>query len=153
MNILTEARRALLARLENITIENGYRTNAGHNVRSGWFNEVIKEVEVSYPLIVVQPAAGLQPSPGPNALKMGQGYRVVGAVSAGLEYEDDLDDLHLDLLQCLVPEVGRFPKWLPLGVTNIQIGAPDVYPPGDGVSAAAVLVPVHLNTIVEGIRK
>lgn len=35
MNILTQARLALVARLQTITVANGYRTNAGTNVRTG----------------------------------------------------------------------------------------------------------------------
>lgn len=152
MNILTEGRQALVARLETITQANGYRTNAGHSVKSGWLNEALKEEQTPFPCIVVQPARGTTPERGPNALKLGKGFSVTGAVSVGVEYESALEDLELDILKCLIPEVGRFPRWLPLGITNIQIGAPDAFPPGEGVAAAAILIPVHLSTIVEGVR-
>ena len=150
MNILTEGRRALLARLQDITVANGYRTNAGQNVRTGWFNELLKEEGTAFPIIVIQPARGTVPESRPNAIKFGAGFRVIGAVSVGEDYEDALDDVHLDILQCLMPEEKRFPKWLPLGVLSITFGAADAFPPGEGVSAAAVLIPVNLTTIVEG---
>ena len=38
-NLITLGRKALIARLETITQANGYRTDAGNNVRSGWFSE------------------------------------------------------------------------------------------------------------------
>ncbi|MCQ4271073.1 hypothetical protein NA655_08570 [Pseudomonas kuykendallii] len=149
-NILTESRKALYDQLQTITVANGYRTNAGQNVRSGWLNEVLKEEGVSFPVIVLQPARGAAPVKGPNAFKLGKGFNVAGAVSVGMDYEDALDDIELDLIQCLVTEQGRFPKWLPLGVTALTLGAPESFPPGEGMLAAAVLLPVNLSTIVEG---
>ncbi len=151
MNLLSEGRKALIAQLQTITVDNGYLTNAGHNVKSGWFNEVLQDAATVFPIIVVQPGKGLQPTAGPGALMLGPGFKVVGAVSVGLDYEYALDDLQLDLIRCLMPSHKQFPKWLPLGVNKIQLGAPEAYPPGEGVSAAAVLLPVNLSTIVEGI--
>ena len=46
-NILTEVRKALVKRLETISTANGYLTNVGSNVKSGWFNEVVKDGDVS----------------------------------------------------------------------------------------------------------
>lgn len=151
MNILTEARRALVARLETITVSNGYRTNAGHNVKTGWFAEKIKADDVSFPLICLQKATGLDPESGPGAIKASPGFSIVGAVSAGMDdYDDALDDIELDIIQCLVPPgQGRFPKWVPAGVTGMKIGASDQFPPGNGEIAASVLVPVHLHTLIE----
>ena len=152
MNILTEARRALVARLETITVANGYRTNAGQNVKTGWFAEVLQSEAVGFPLICVQKGKALDPEPGPYAVKASPGFSVVGAVSAGLDsYDDALDDLELDLLECLIPPgQGRFPKWVPRGITGMNIGASEQFPPGNGEAAASVLVPVHLSIIVEG---
>ncbi|MGA4815441.1 hypothetical protein ACPA9J_10295 [Pseudomonas aeruginosa] len=42
-NVLTIGRLALLARLQTITPNQGYRTDAGTRVLSGWFNELVKE--------------------------------------------------------------------------------------------------------------
>ncbi|MDF5856949.1 hypothetical protein P4209_31995 [Pseudomonas aeruginosa] len=54
-NVLTIGRLALLARLQTITPNQGYRTDAGTRVLSGWFNELVKERHEGFPLIVVQP--------------------------------------------------------------------------------------------------
>lgn len=151
MNRLTEARKALIERLSVISPANGYLTAAGTNVCSGWFNEVIEEKKTGFPLIVVQPGKGQPPAAGPGALILGKGFSVVGAVDAGLEYEDALDDLELDLLRCLMPGHQCFPKWLPLGVNKIQIGTPEPFPPGNGSGVAAILIPVYLSTIIEGM--
>lgn len=151
MNRLTAARKALLERLATITPANGYKTAAGGNVRSGWVNEVLEEVTTGFPLIIVQPGKGQPPQAGPGALILGKGFSVVGAVSTGLNYEDALDDLELDLLRCLMPGHQRFPKWLPPGVNKIQIGTPEAFPPGNGLAAATILIPVYLSTIIEGM--
>ena len=150
MNILTEGREALLTRLSTITVENGYKTLAGGNVRSGWFNEVIKTKSVGFPLIVVQKSRGQAPTPGPHAIKVFPGFNVVGAVDAGLDgYESAIEDLEHDLLRCLMPTLAVLPEWLPRGITGITIGAPEMFPPAEGLSAATILIPVHLHTIIQ----
>ena len=150
INLLSAGRRALIERLSTISIDNGYRTPAGANVRSGWFNEVLKENNVGFPLIVVQKAKGMAPVAGPHALKIMQGFNVVGAVKAGLDdYEDAVEELEHDLLLCMMPTLAVLPDWLPRGITGITIGAPEAFPPADGVSAATVLIPVHLHTIIQ----
>ncbi|MEQ7921144.1 hypothetical protein ABQX22_18245 [Xanthomonas sp. WHRI 1810A] len=150
INLLTAGRQALIARLTTISVEQGYRTPAGANTRSGWFNEVIKDRSVAFPLIVVQKAKGLAPAAGPHALKLFSGFNVIGAVRAGLDdYEDAIEDLEHDLLQCLMPTLAVLPDWLPRGISGITIGAPEIYPPDEGVTAATVLIPVHLHTIIQ----
>ncbi len=149
-NLLSAGRKALIDRLSTISYANGYRTAAGANTRSGWFNEVLKENNVGFPLIVVQKAKGMAPVAGPHALKVMQGFNVIGAVKAGLDdYEDAVEDLEHDLLLCLMPTMGVLPDWLPRGITSITIGAPEAFPPGEGVSAATVLIPLHLHTIIQ----
>ncbi|MFI8479642.1 hypothetical protein ACIGCM_03635 [Pseudomonas sp. NPDC078700] len=149
MNLISEGRKALVERLGIITPGNGFNSDAGTRVKSGWVNEIIKDADAAYPLIVVQRAKGQAPSPGPNALKISPGFYVVGAVSVGTDYEDALDDLELDLLRCLIPEEKRFPKWLPPGVLGIKFGDPEQFPPAEGLSAATVLIPVYLPTIIQ----
>lgn len=149
MNLLTEGRNALIARLQTITVANGYRTDAGLNVRSGWFNEVLQSADLGFPVIVLQKAKGMEPVSGPEAIKTFPGFSVVAAADVGLvDYDDTLDDLEVDLLMCLMPPIGERPKWTPLGVTNITIGAPEQFPPGSGEKAASVLVPINLHTII-----
>lgn len=151
-NPLSEGRQALVQRLQTITQANGYLTDAGLNVRTGWFNEILQRGQVGFPLIVVQKAKDLDPVPGPRALKIAAGFYVVGAVDVGLtDYEDALDDLELDLLRCLRPEQGRPLPWAPAGVQNLTLGPPEQFPPGNGERAASVLIPVHLHTFITGL--
>jgi len=150
-NLLTMGRQALIQRLQTITVANGYRTDSGLNVASGWFNEIIQAGQNTYPLIVVQRSKGEPPIAQPAAIRALPGYYVIGAVNAGLdEYDTALDDLELDLLQALLPEHGRFLSWLPRGVTNVTVGAPEHFMPGEGVAAASVLIPIHLHTVIQG---
>jgi hypothetical protein len=153
MNILTEGRKALISKLSTITVANGYRTAAGPNVKSGWFNEIIKAKDAAYPLIVVQKSRGQPPVAGPLALKVFTGFDVIGAVEAGLnDYEDVIEDLEHDLIQCLMPKMAEAPDWLPRGVPAISLGAPQHFPPADGLVAATVLIPVYLHTIIQELR-
>ncbi|SFA72990.1 hypothetical protein [Azotobacter beijerinckii] len=121
-NPLSEGRQALVQRLSTIAVANGYRTDAGANVKTGWFNEVLPHGQVGFPLIVVQKAKDQDPVSGPRALKVAAGYYVIGAVDVGLDdYEDALDDLELDLLRCLRLEQGRPLPWAPAGIQNITL--------------------------------
>lgn len=150
INLLTAGRKALLARLSTISVSSGYLTAAGANTRSGWFNEVIKDRSVAFPLIVVQKAKGLPPAAGPHALKVFSGFNVIGAVQASLDdYDDAIEELEHDLIQCLMPTLAVLPDWLPRGISGITIGAPEIFPPAEGVTAATVLIPVHLHTIIQ----
>ena len=151
MNLLSEARKALVARLSVISPANGYLTAAGSIVKTGWVNEVIEEAKEGFPMIIVQPGKAQPPAPQPGAIILGKGFSVVGAVDVGTDYEDALDDLELDLIRCLMPVHKTFPKWLPLGVTKIQLGTPEPFPPGNGMAAATILIPVYLSTIIEGM--
>ncbi|MFU6774873.1 hypothetical protein ACM77A_32125, partial [Pseudomonas aeruginosa] len=103
-NVLTIGRLALLARLQTITPNQGYRTDAGTRVLSGWFNELIKESRQGFPLIVVQPAKEQPPEHLDAGVRFHRGFDVVGAVQGGHDhYEEALEDLQLDLLACLMP--------------------------------------------------
>lgn len=149
MNLITEARLALIAQLETITTANGYHTNAGANVRGGWFNEALQAADVAFPLIVVQRAKGDAPTPGPGAIKVYPGFSVVGAVDAGLDgYDSALEDIELDLQRCLMPQIGARLTWAPKGVCDITVGAAEQYPPGNGEVAASVLLPINLHAVI-----
>ncbi len=87
---------ALLARLQTITPNQGYRTDAGTRVLSGWFNELVKERHEGFPLIVVQPGKEQPPEHLDAAVRFHRGFDVVGAVQGGYDhYEEALEDLQL----------------------------------------------------------
>lgn len=150
-NILTQARKALVARLETISIANGYMTNIGTSVKTGWFNEILKDGAVPEGgLVVVQKAKALAPQPGPSALMMKPGFHVIAAIKAGFDgYEDAIEPIEHDLLRCLCPSTGIQPEWLPAGAPGLQVGAPEPFPPGDGLMAATVLIPVYIFAVVD----
>lgn len=149
-NPLTLGRKALVQQLGTVTVANGCATNAGHNVRTGWFNEVLKSDDIGFPIICLQKGKDLAPKAAAGALIKFNGFYVIGAVDVGLDaYEDALDDLEHDLLCVLMPAEGQFPRWLPRGIKGITVGAPEQFPPGNGERAASVLIPVHLHTIIE----
>ena len=152
-NVITQVRQALLARLGTIQVQNGYRTNIGGAVKAGWYNEITKGADVpATGLVVVQRAKGTPPKGGPNALRMYTGFSVIGAITAGMDgYEEAIEDIELDLLRCLTPTEGVFPEWLPKMAPNLTVGAPELVPPGEGLPAATVLIPIHITTIVDSI--
>jgi hypothetical protein len=151
-NPLSMGRKALVQRLMSVTAANGYFTNAGANVKTGWLNEVLKSDDLGFPLIVVQKAKDLPPIKGPSGQICKVGFYVIGAVNAGLDaYEDALDDIQLDLQRALIAAENHRPTWLPqkAGIISVTLGAPEQFPPGNGEQAATVLIPVHLHTIIE----
>lgn len=150
MTIITDVRLALLDQLQTILAANGYATSAGSNVRSGWFNEVIKEQPIGDGLIVLQRApVATPPLAGDRAIKVSLAYSVVGAVEAGLDaYETAMEALEADLLFCLLPSEGERPRWLPAGCSGLEVGAPEVFPPGDGQAATTVLVPIKITAVI-----
>jgi len=149
-NLLTEGRKALINQLGRITTANGYRTDAGTRVLSGWFNDLIRPETKGFPLIVVQKNRDLEPKPGPAAMVVHPGFHVIGAVDAGFDsYEDALEDLQEDLVRCLMPELNQLPAWLPRGITAATYGAAQCFPPGEGMKCATVVIPIYLKTIIQ----
>ncbi len=149
-NPISLGRKALVQHLQSITAANGYSTNAGHNVKTGWVNEVLETEKENLPLICIQKGKDLAPKPGPDGLIKYSGFSVVGVISAPLtDYEDAIDDLERDMLLALSPTSSARQRWMPVGITGITVGAPEQYPPGQGEPTARVLIPVHLHTIIE----
>lgn len=145
MNILTEARLALVARLQTITVANGYRTNAGQNVKTGWFAEVLESEAVGFPLICLQKAKGGDPVEGPGVIGLAPAFYVIGAVDAGMDdYDAALEDIELDLISCLITGKGRPVDWMPRGTVSVSLSTSEHYPPGNGERAASVMVPIQL---------
>ena len=149
-NLITLGRKALIARLETITQENGYRTDAGNNVRSGWFSEQVAAADASFPIIVVQRGKDQAPRFAGHGMRKLHGYAVVAGVEAGLDdYEDALDDLELDLLQCLMPIEAVPCEWTPEGIPHVTLGISETVPPGDGLKAVTIVIPIYLHTFIE----
>ncbi|WP_145156192.1 hypothetical protein [Pseudomonas oryzihabitans] len=142
-NPLTAARAALVARLETITQDNGYRTDAGLNVRPGWLNEVLQDAGIRFPVIVLTPSKRPKPPIADvGTFRFLQGFDVVAAVEGGTDYAPALDDLLLDLLRCLMPRVDGLPAWRAPGLLRVVLEAPETSPPGDGATHAIAVVPL-----------
>ncbi len=151
MNNLTVARQALTTRLATILRENGYLTDAGLRVQTGWLNEILKDQVATSPLIVVQMAKPEQPAVARGgAVKLPLAFNVIGAVQAGIDYEPFIDDLTVDLTRCLVPGDGVSVSWRSADMADVRIKPPEFFPPGDGLNAATVLVQVELSVILRG---
>src|SRR5690606_31266137 len=101
------------------------------------------------PLVVVQKSRDRPPSSKGMDLKKLSGYRVVVALDPGTD-EEALDDAELDLLQCLMPTEGIPLEWAPRGISQITLGESDRFPPGGGLPAATLLLPIFLHTFVQG---
>jgi len=145
MNILTQARLALVARLQTITVANGYRTNAGQNVKTGWFSEVLESEKVGFPLICLQKAKGGDPVEGPGVIQLAPGFYVIGAVDAGLDdYDKALEDIELDLIRCLITPKGPAIQWMPRGTAAVSLSTSEHFPPGNGERSASVMLPIQL---------
>jgi hypothetical protein len=154
-NILTAVRQALVAKVQGITTAQGFLTNIGDNVKTGWLNEVLGEKNLPQQFALIQKAPNRPPERGPAAIKAYPGFFVIGLVKCDLTaYEDALDAMELDICQALLPASGVFPQGFPTGVTGLSLGASEPFPPGDGQRYAGVLVPIHITTIIqERIRR
>lgn len=153
-NILTTVRKAVIRRLETISVVNGYRTDLGLNVKTGWLNEVLEQSQVPPLFALLQKAPGKVPARGPGAVINPAGFFLMGLTKANFaEYEDQLDDMELDLIQAFMPTPGVLPAYFPKGVTGIDLGAAEQFPPGKGQSHAGVLIPIHIKTIIEDISR
>ncbi|WP_017516562.1 hypothetical protein ACQCLI_05075 [Pseudomonas nitroreducens] len=154
-NILTSVRQSLIRRVEQITVENGYLTNIGQEVRTGWLNEVLTEKGLPQQFVLIQKAPNRPPEGKPAALRMHVGYFVIGLVRTDVAIcEEALESMELDISQAFVPVEGLLPKWLPRGCTGSTVGSSDPFPPGNGQPYAGVIVPVHITTIIqEKIRR
>lgn len=148
-NILTAGRRALIERLGTITPDNNYRSSIGLNVRYGWLTDLLQEPEQTLPLVVVQKAKDLPPASRGGDLKKLNGFRVVVAMDPGTD-EEALDDAELDLIECLMPTEGVPLEWTPNGIPQITLGESERFPPGNGLPAATLLIPIYLHTFVRG---
>lgn len=148
-NILTAGRQALIVRLGSITPANGYRTRIGTNVRYGWLSALLQEADQTLPLTVVQKARDRPPTSKGMDLRALRGYRIVVALEPDAD-EEAIDDAELDLIECLMPTEGIPLDWTPQGITQITLGEPDRFPPGDGLPAATLLLPIYLHTFVQG---
>lgn len=150
-NPLTAGREALIARLQTITKAAGYLTDAGGNVRSGWFNEVQREEGSSFPMLVVQKdKASSEPQASGGDVLIPQAFNVVGAVQAGTDYEQAIEDLAVDLVRCLTPQDGLPVSWRSPGMHKVTIDPPETYPPGEGLSAATVLLRIEMSIVING---
>lgn len=150
MNQITAARKALEARLGTISPAADYLTAAGANVRTGWLSEVLKEDGVSFPLIVIQQSKPSAPlATNGAATRVPLAFNVVGAVQAGIEYEEAIDSLTVDLVRCLLTSPGVPVSWRSADMGAVSVSAPEQAPPGDGLAAACVVLSVELTVQVQ----
>ena len=149
MNELTDLRNKLQQRLEHITTENGFYTDAGKNVRIGWFEEIIDGNTEQGPVIVIQPGKNAPPVINAGELVLSPGFLIVGAINSGFtEYEAALDDLEHDIYSALVKKGVRNIDWAPFGTYQLSFGEPLDAPPGGGQRMASVAIPINFKIII-----
>lgn len=150
MNPLTDLREKLLGALGAITQANGFYTNAGHNVCTGWYDEIIQSEKASSPIIVVQRGKNGTPHIEAGELVLRIGYLIVGAISVGLDdYESALDDLEHDVWSALCKRGTRNIPWAPFGAYQIEFGEPLTAPPGGGTQWASLAIPVTFKVTIK----
>ncbi|TLX65072.1 hypothetical protein DN820_01805 [Stutzerimonas nosocomialis] len=151
-NPIEQAHAALIRRLERITPNNGYLTDAGYRVREGWLEELLTLEDVAFPFVAVQPGEYLPPEQGPGVLLASIGRRVVGVVDGAdpQGYLAQLDALYCDLLVALqfTPNVPN--PWGRPGPYKVTLGTARPFPPGSGLAAGTILLPLQLQVITHG---
>ncbi|WP_349569393.1 hypothetical protein [Azotobacter salinestris] len=150
MNPLNLADQALIDRLRTITPENGYLTDIGNRVHTGYLGALLEAEEVEYPLIVVQPDECPAPNPrGPGWL-VGLGRKVVGAAdpAGGLEA---LNNLYCDLLRCLVTPKSTPSAWGSPGLHSVTFKEMQQFLADSEVPKGTVVIPLQLHTFITGL--
>lgn len=150
MNQLTSLRESLIQQLSTINQAVGYRTNAGTNVRYGWFEEVIQTQKGSEPVIVVQRGKNGVPYTEAGELVLLPGYMIIAAVNAGLTgYDSALDDIEHDIYSALIQRGYKNIPWAPYGPHKITFDEPLHAPPGGGQNWASLAIPINFKTAIQ----
>ncbi|MGF6692656.1 hypothetical protein [Metapseudomonas resinovorans] len=151
-NPIELAHQALLARLGQIVPSNGFLSDAGTRIRHGWLQDVLAEHDLAYPLLVVQPGEYPPPLNGSGCVLANIGRRVIGVVRPDHPdtYQAELDMLYVDLIAALQVPEGLPNPWGPLGPSRVTIGSAKPFPPGEGIAAGTILIPVQLHVIING---
>lgn len=148
-NPLTALREKLTAALQSIQQVNGFYTNAGLNVRGGWFEEIIQTEKASGPLIVIQRGRDETPIMDAGQLVLRPGYMLVAAVDAGFSgYEAALDDLEHDIYSALAQRGVRSVPWAAFKTYGMTFGEPLQAPPGGGTKWASLAIPINFKIII-----
>lgn len=149
MNPLNQADQALLDRLRTITPANGYLTDIGNRVHTGYLGALLDAEAVEYPLITIQPDECPAPTLGGWDFIATLGRKVVGAAdqAGGIEA---LNDIYCDLLRCLVTPEGIPNPWGRPGPHRITFKAPQQYLADHEVPKGTVVIPLQLHIIVNG---
>lgn len=149
-NPITQLRTQLLDTLGQVTQANGFYTNAGLQVRSGWFEEIVQSEKHSGPLIIVQRGTDEAPSLEAGQLVLSPTYLIVGAVDSGFDdYQAALDDLEHDLYSMLARRSTRSVPWAGrLSTYRMTFGDPLQAPPGGGTRWASLAIPVTFKLII-----
>lgn len=149
MNPLTELRAKLIEVLGHIQQSNGFYSNAGLSVRTGWFEDVIQSASETGPLIVVQPGSDGQPFMEAGQLVLNPGYMIVAATDGGFaDYQSALDDIEHDIYSALAKRGTRGVPWAAMRTYKIEFGEPIKAPPGGGSRMASIAIPVNFRIII-----
>jgi len=149
-NPIKQAHQAMVQRLGQIMPANGYLTDAGTRIREGWLSELLQAPDLVFPFIALQPGLYVPGTWGPGATATRVGRRVVGAVNGAADnYLEQLEELYCDLVACLQVAEGVPNPWGRPGPYQVTLEPGQMFPPGDGLNAGTVLMPLQLHIIIQ----
>ncbi|AVO56172.1 hypothetical protein [Ectopseudomonas mendocina] len=147
-NPIKQAHQALVDRLGQITPANGYLTDAGTRIKEGWLADLMKDDDLVYPFIALQPGLYVPGDDAGDARVLRVGRRVVGAVRGDDDYRDQLEELLCDITRCVMVGGGVPNPWGRPGPWKVSFEPSQVFPPGEGLAAGTVLLPMQLHIII-----
>lgn len=153
-NPIKQAHQALVRRLGQIVPANGYLTDVGTRIKEGWLAELLQADDLTFPFIALQPGLYIPGSWGPGAVLTRVGRRVVGAVDGTRDdYLEQLEELYCDLVACLQVPEGVPNPWGSPGPRQVTLEPGQMFPPGEGLNAGTVLMPLQLHIHINAGRQ
>lgn len=149
-NPIKQAAQALVDRLGQITPANGYLTDAGTRIKEGWLSDLMKDDDLVFPFIALQPGLYVPGDDAGDARELRIGRRVVGAVQGGDNYRELLEELYCDIARCVMVGGGTPNPWGRPGPYKVSFEPTQLFPPGDGLAAGTLLFPLQLHIVIRG---
>lgn len=148
-NPIKQAHQAMVSRLGQIVPANGYLTDVGTRIREGWLADLLRADDLAFPFIALQPGLYTPGQVGVGAVQARVGRRVVGAVDGNRDdYLERLEELYCDLVACLQVPEGLPNPWGRPGPYQVTLEPGQMFPPGEGLNAGTVLMPLQLHIII-----
>lgn len=149
-NPIKQANQSLVDRLGRIIPANGYLTDAGTRIREGWLVDLLQSDDLAFPFIALQPGLYVPGGDAGDARELRIGRRVVGAVAHTDNYREQLEELYCDIARCVMVGGGVPNPWGRDGPWKVSFEPAQLFPPGDGLAAGTLLLPLQLHIVIKG---